>query len=162
MTVNFTKLMKLKLKLEFIKGHGRSLSPASDEVADKMQKFKSNEMYVVDIKLTRNPAFLRKAFAFFNFCFEHWSAGKTHWEHMNESSQKEAFRKELTKLAGFTVTSYAIDGLSFVVEAKSLSFGSMDEDEFRECYSALINAAIKSVFMGTNDEQILNKLMGFF
>lgn len=57
---------------------------------------------------------------------------------------------------------YSIDGQSFTVEAKSLSYGNMEQDEFEECYSALINAAIKHVFQNTTDEQIINKLMGFF
>ena len=60
------------------------------------------------------------------------------------------------------MTTYAIDGLTFEVEAKSLSFASMDQDEFEACYSALINAAIKHVFQNTRDEQILNRLQGFF
>lgn len=38
----------------------------------------------------------------------------------------------------------------------------MEQDEFEECYSALINAAIKHVFQNTTDENILNRLMGFF
>lgn len=67
------------MKLEMIKGHGGGLSPASDEVAEKLTKFKSGEMYVVDIKRTRNPQFHGKVFAFFAFCFSHWSSNKTHW-----------------------------------------------------------------------------------
>ena len=38
----------------------------------------------------------------------------------------------------------------------------MEQEEFEACYSALINAAIKTVFAGTTDERILSKLMGFF
>lgn len=81
---------------------------------------------------------------------------------MDEPAQAESFRKELTKLAGFTNTTYSLDGTGFVIEAKSLAFGSMEQDEFEQCYSALINAAIKNVFSGTTDEQILNRLQGFF
>ena len=150
------------MKLEMIKGYGGTLSPASDEVAEKLSKFQSGEMYVIDIKRSRNPHFHRKVFAFFGFCFDHWSANKTHWEHMDEPSQAESFRNELTKLAGFTNVTYSIDGTGFEVKAKSLSFGDMEQDEYEACYSALINAAIKHVFGDTKDEQILNRLVGFF
>ena len=146
-----------------IKGYGGGiLMPASDEVADKLAKFKSGEMYVVDIKRTRNPHFHAKVFAFFNFCLEHWSADKTNWENMDAVSQGESFRKQLTIQAGYFNTTYSLDGTGFVIEAKSLSFASMEQEEFEQCYSALINAAIKHVFTGTTDEKILNRLQEFF
>lgn len=150
------------MKLEFIKQHGGVLVPASDFVCEKLSSFKTGELYEVEIKRTRSPHFHRKVFAFFGFCFEFWAATKTHWDNMDEKSQFESFRKELIKLAGFTDTAYSIDGFTFTVEAKSLSFGNMKQDEFEACYSALINAAIKHVFAGANDEKILNKLQGFF
>ena len=135
--------------------------PASDEEADKLIKFKTGEHYEVDIKLPRNPAFHRKVFAFFGFCFDHWSSNKTQWDHMSELSQKESFRKQLIVLAGFSVTSYSIDGLSFVVEPESLAFASMTQERFEECYSALINAAMRTIFK-SSDEKIYNRLVSFF
>ena len=150
------------MKLEFIKQAGGVLVPASDFVSEKMERFKTGELYEVDIKRTRNPQFHFKVFAFFNFCFEHWSSNKTHWDCMSEPKQFDSFRKELTKLAGFVDQAYSIDGQSFTVEAKSLAFGNMDQAEFEECYNALINAAIVHVFQNTKDENILNRLQGFF
>jgi aspartyl-tRNA synthetase len=55
-----------------IKSAGGLLTPASDMEADKLTKFKSGELYEIDIKLTRKPSFHRKVFSFFNFCFAHW------------------------------------------------------------------------------------------
>ena len=150
------------MKLDFVKQAGGVLIPASDEVVEKLAKFKTGEIYPVEIKRARNPHFHGKVFAFFNFCFEYWSANKTHWDNMGDASQRDSFRKQLLILAGYRVVTYSIDGQSFTVEAKSLSYGNMGQDEFEECYSALINAAIKHVFQNTTDEQIINKLMGFF
>jgi len=150
------------MKLDFVKQAGGVLVPASDTVCEKMTKFKTGEIYPVDIKRSRNPHFHAKVFSFFGFCFEHWSADKTHWENMDESSQGESFRKQLTLQAGYFNTTYSLDGTGFVMEAKSLSFANMEQDEFEACYSALINAAIKHVFMNTRDERILNRLQGFF
>ena len=56
------------MKLDMIKGYGGVLSPASDEVADKLKKFQSGEIYPIEIKRARNPQFHGKVFAFFAFC----------------------------------------------------------------------------------------------
>lgn len=145
------------MKLQFIKQPGGALHPADDRTADKLTKFKTGEQYEVEIKRTRNPAFHRKAFSFFNFCFEHWAGGH---EFQDESLQFDQFRKELTILAGFHQQYYGIDS-SVRVEAKSLSFASMDQDEFESCYHALVQAAMVHIFR-TSDDQTLNRLMGFF
>lgn len=148
------------MKLEFIKQYGGVLVPASDIVAEKMAKFKSGQPYEVEIKLTRNPQFLAKVMVFFRFCFDHWDGSKVH-EFISEDAQFERFRKDLTILAGFYEQTIRLDG-SLRTEAKSLSFAQMEEYEFQQCYSALINAAVKHIFKGVNDERILNRLQGFF
>jgi hypothetical protein len=47
------------------------------------------------------------------------------------------------------------------IEAKSLAFSSMNQEEFEECYNALIRAALKHVFPSA-DVGIENQLMNFF
>ena len=145
------------MKINTVKQPGGVLIPASDLEAEKMTKFKSGEMYEIDIKLTRNPAFHRKVFAFFNFCFEHWGSEN---ENLCEQGQFDAFRKDMTILAGYHKSFYGIDG-SVRIEAKSLSYGSMNEEEFEKCYNALIQVAMQKLFKG-DDEEIYDKLAGFF
>ena len=147
------------MKIEFIKHHGGLLSPASDMDADKMKRFKSGEQYTVEIKLSRNPQFHRKVFAFLNFCFQHWIASSD-IDCLDESGQFDVFRNNLTVLAGYYDQYYNLK-CEVRIEAKSLSFGSMDQAEFEKCYTALINAAMKHVFK-TSDESTLNRLMEFF
>jgi len=148
------------MKIKYVKQAGGVLIPKSDIEADKMNRFKTGEMYEIEIKLTRNAKFHRMVFEFFNFCFKHWSAERTHWEFQDESMQFDNFRKELTKLAGFTVTVWNLDG-SFTVEAKSLAVGSMNQDEFESCYKALIQAAMTHVF-GSADDNTMRQLYSFF
>ena len=136
---------------------GGMLVPASDEDADRLQKFKSGEWYPVEIKRARNPAFHRKVFAFFNFCFEHWKSDR---EFMDEPGQKNVFRKHLTVLAGYYDSYYGIDG-SVRVEAKSLSYANMEQQEFEEFYSALIAVAMRKIFKGCGPE-IETRLLSFF
>ena len=48
------------------------------------------------------------------------------------------------------------------MEAKSLAYGNMEQEEFERCYNALIKAAIKHIFAGTDDQNVWNQLQGFF
>jgi hypothetical protein len=145
------------MKIEMIKQPGGLLVPASDMELEKLNKFKTGGQYSVEIKLARNPAFHRKVFAFFNFCFEYWKGDN---EFQSESKQFDIFRQHLTCLAGFYDQFANIHG-EVRIEAKSLAFSSMSQEEFEECYNALIRAALKHVFPGA-DVGIENQLMNFF
>lgn len=143
--------------IEVVKEAGGIFRPVNDAEYEKTAKFKTGEQYQVQIKLTRNPAFHRKVFAFFNFCFEHWAGGN---EFQSHEKQFNVFRQNLTVLAGFKEQYWTISG-KVRIEAKSLSFSSMSQEEFEECYHALINAAMKYIFKG-GDDDTYNKLVRFF
>ena len=149
------------MQIDLVKHPGGVFSPASDSDLERLKRFKNGETYTAEIKLTRNPAHHRKAFAFFNFCFAHWAADRAGLEHMDEHSQFDRFRKDLTILAGFYEQTVRLNG-EVRTEAQSLAFSNMDQEQFERCYSALINAAIKHVFAGTTDPAILNRLQSFF
>ncbi|WP_343297766.1 DUF1367 family protein [Pasteurella multocida] len=144
-----------------VKGAGGTFVPCDEMYLPDLQSFKNGEIYEVEIKRPRNPAFHRKVFLFFKFCFEHWSADKTDWKYFDERKQFDTFRKNLTVLAGFRDVTYTIYG-RMRVEAQSLSYGNMDQSEFEQCYKALINAALKEIFNNTTDENMINRLYSFF
>lgn len=147
------------MKVEMVKMAGGALAPASDIEAEKMAKFKTGLTYSVELKgsRSRNQAFHGKMFAFFNFCFEYWKSDR---EFLSEAKQFDHFRKELTKIAGFYEQYWDING-NLHIEAKSLEYGKMNPEEFAECYSAIVNAAMKHIFVNA-DYDIENKLMSFF
>ena len=147
------------MKIRMVKEPGGLFRPADDMEYEKTTKFKTGEEYESDIKLTRNPAFLRKTMVFFHFCFDHWDGNKVH-EFCSEGEQFDRFRKDLTILAGFYIQSERLDG-TLRTEAESLSFASMKEERFQECYLALIRAALKHIFHNT-DVDTENKLISFF
>lgn len=146
------------MKVNFIKQPGGALFPANDAEAERMKRFKSGVGYEVEIKLIRNYDFHQKVFAFFNFCFEYYVSSLESAVH---ERQFEVFRSELTVLAGYYDEFYTIRG-SVRIEAKSISYANMTQEEFEHLYSSLINAAIKHVFNNTKDENILNQLYNFF
>ena len=131
--------------------------PVNDAEYEKTVKFKTGEQYVIAVNLTRNPKFHAKMFAFFNFCFKYWRGDN---EFQCEAAQFDVFRKHLTVLAGFYDELYTISG-KLRIEAKSLSYAQMKQEEFEQCYSALINASIKHVFKDA-DNNTINQLYNFF
>lgn len=135
--------------------------PAFETEEERLQKFRAGFVYPVEIKQSRNPAFHSKVFKFLQFCFEHWCASRTDEQFKANGAQFDTFRKHLTVLAGYRDVTYTIDG-RMRVEPKSLAFANMEQAEFEECYSALINAALAHVFNNTKDQRILNQLMSFF
>ena len=147
------------MRIEVIKHSGGVFSPANDMELEKTTKFKTGEQYQVEIKLFRNPQFHRKVFAFFNFCFEHWGSDKDTF--LDPIGQFNVFRQNLTVLAGYYNEYYNLKG-EVRIEAKSLSFGMMKQEEFEQCYSALISAAIRNIFKGCDDPNIENQLLAFF
>lgn len=149
------------MKVQMIKSAGGAFVPLDDEQAETLKKFRNGEQYEIEIKLSRNPQFHRKVFAFFKFCFDHWSADKTEWQFQDEQAQFDTFRKNLTVLAGYFDKTYTIKG-DVRIEPKSLAYGNMEQSEFERCYNSLINAAMKHIFKGCNDQQILDRLYAFF
>ena len=145
------------MKINIVKTAGGNLWPLDDMDAEKLTKFKTGEAYEIEIKKTRNPQFHRKVFAFFNFCFAHWKGDN---EFQDELKQFDVFRNHLTVLAGYYDTYFNIQGEPRV-EAKSLSYGNMSQEDFESLYSALINAAMAKLFQGC-DVSIENKLLDFF
>ena len=149
------------MEIQMVKQPGGVFSPAFDTDVERLEKFKTGEVYPVEVRLARNPAFHGKVFKFFQFCFEHWSADKTDARFKSSAAQFDTFRKNLTVLAGYKDVTFTIDG-RLRVDAKSLAFNAMDQAEFEECYSALINAALVHIFGGTTDQRVIDKLTGFF
>lgn len=149
------------MQIEMIKNAGGVFVPALEMDIPRLTRFKNGGQYTVDVKTTRNPDFHKKVFAFFNFCFQHWSAEKAGLENMDESAQFDRFRKDLTILAGYYEKTVRLDD-SVRVEAKSISYANMEQEEFEQCYSALINAAIKHIFGGTNNQNTINQLYSYF
>jgi len=147
------------MKITMIKLAKGVLVPADDLEADKMIRFKSTGMYNVEIKQSRNPKFLAKIHVFFKFCFEHWD-GYEVLEHGTAKTQLERMRKDLTILAGFYHQDYRLDG-TIRTEARSLAFENMDEEEFSDCYHAVIQAAMKHINFADN-ENLYNRLLSFF
>ncbi|AUR81799.1 protein of unknown function DUF1367 [Vibrio phage 1.013.O._10N.286.54.F9] len=146
------------MKVSVIKQHGGVLIPANESEAERMKRFKTGEGYEVEIKQIRNYKFHQKVFAFLNFCFEYHVSRLDCAVH---ERQFEVFRDELTVNAGYYDEFWTMKG-TLRIEAKSISYANMSQEDFEHYYNSLINAAIKLVFNNTKDQSIINQLYAFF
>ncbi|WP_256891931.1 DUF1367 family protein [Rodentibacter pneumotropicus] len=150
------------MKIPMIKNAGGIFCPADDMYLDKLKRLENGGLYEIELKKINNPRLHRKLFAFFKFCFDHWTAENSDLEFADEVKQFNHFRKRLTILAGFFDEYVDFDTGEISREAQSLKFDEMDDIERGECLSAVINAALKHVFGNTTDENVINQLYAFF
>lgn len=150
------------MKVNFIKMPGGILSPASDIESERLNRFKNGIVYEVELKggERRNRGFHGKVFAFTNHCFRYWCANNTEAEFQCEKAQFDYFRKSLLIKAGYYDYVVDVNG-STMVQARSMSYDSMEQEEFEQVYSAMINAAIALIFQGASDEEC-QRLYSFF
>lgn len=105
------------------------LSGVYDEDREAIKRLKHDEIYEVDIKLQRNPAFHRKYFALFRLA----------WEFQNEDTQSwfgsmDAWRKAVEVTAGHCEKAYSLTLNDWVEIPKSIAFDKMKEEEFQDLY----------------------------
>ena len=145
------------MKITVLKQAGGVLFPASALEAEKLVKIKTGSLLELELKQPRNHQFHKKVFAFFNFCFEYWSCEN---DLLSHQKQFDVFRAQITVMAGYYDTYHKIGG-GVRVEAKSISYASMTQDEFENFYIALTNTAMKHLFQGA-DDITYTELIAFF
>lgn len=119
-----------------------NLFMAMDDALDSVQP---GEVITVKYRKARNPRFHRKAFALFKFLFDALpepDSIKFRGHDVVPVKDFDTVRKELTVMAGFYEVVGRVDG-SVKLTAKSLSFASMDDEEFGRVYSALIDVGLR-------------------
>jgi len=123
------------------------LTPIFPSDYDEKKKLKIGQDYEADIKLPRNIQFHKKAFALFNI------------GHQNTKLNLpfNVYRKMITMRAGYFKAYQTDKGILY--EADSLSFGSMDQETFEECYSRVLDQIIKDV--GLTSDEVENELTNF-
>jgi len=133
----------------FTKLPNASFIPASEDDAELLSKVKVGETVRLTLVRPRNIRFHRKFFALMNLAFDYWEPPKdgegSAWaEKMPIERNVERFRKDITILAGYYDATYRLNG-DVRLEAKSISFGSMSEDDFEKLYSKVIDVIINRV-----------------
>ena len=106
---------------------------AMDDKAMKLvNKLDPGDQIVVDIKPNRNVEFLRKGFVLLTAMYEN----------QERFTNEEDFRTEISILCGW-YRQYVRHNGEIVYTPKSWSFADMDEEEFAELYSKMLDIALK-------------------
>lgn len=114
----------------------------------------------------RNAKFHRKFFALLKLGFDAWEPGRKRKTYRGKPVSKsfDAFREEVTILAGFYEQAFDLDG-RMLLRAKSIKFGSMDDVEFGQLYEAVLDVLLKHVLTNYKDrdevDRVVEQLMEF-
>lgn len=142
------------------------LAPMDDFAVQKIAALKVGQAVKVTYRLVRNPKFHRKAFALFKLAFEAWDAPELEYKGLPVAKEFNQFRKDLTILAGHYKAVVNFRG-EVRLNAKSLSFGNMDETEFAQVYKDILNTVWTRILSskGYADtgkvERVVERLLGF-
>nr|WP_315249239.1 DUF1367 family protein [uncultured Duganella sp.] len=140
------------------------LVPHDEAAAAFIQKMKAGELTHADFKRVRNYKFHKKYFALLDFAFEQWEPrdGLT-YQGMPVAKNKERFRKDLIILAGFYESTVNLRS-EVRLEAKSISFGLMDEMEFEQLYNATVDVVLRRIltrYTRQDLDNVINQLLAF-
>jgi hypothetical protein len=128
------------------------LIPADKESQTYVGKLIRNDVITADFKKPRNYEFHKKWFALVKFAYEHWEPSAfqdSKWEGVVPQKSFDRFRKDLIILSGRYDAVYRVDG-SVRIEAKSISFGNMNQEEFKELYNSTINVVLDKILTTYN------------
>lgn len=135
------------------KGMGGVLVPADQRSKDRLDKYKNGTVLRTELTKPRNYQFHKKFFAMRDVAFEN----------QERYTDDEEFRKELIIAAGYYVEHHHLDG-TVSREAKSMSFGAMDDNEFGELYAKVFWVIINQVLPGADASQFqsaVDQVMSF-
>lgn len=134
------------MEVVLTKAPNGALIPLDDEQAEKLQRLKVGEVIRCTVTQMRNGRFFRKWWVLVRYVYELWSDNMPSfsWRGQPVQPDKEKFRKDLTILAGFYHPVFNIKG-EMRVEADSLRWDKMTEEEFERLYSQTIDAILQKV-----------------
>lgn len=127
--------------LQFIKSsHG--LLPSSPDAEKWFKGLNSGAVCIGKFTASRNYKFHKKFFAMLKVSYENWDNPVIQTEFGEAQCTMDTFRNDVTVLAGFYVLTINTRGEARY-RAKSIKFAKMDEVEFGELYSAVVDVIIK-------------------
>jgi hypothetical protein len=162
--------MKIKLQKYYEEGarFGVLLPEHGDEESEKfVDKLKLKETIVADFKKPRNYEFHKKWFALVKFAYDHWEPSafqNSKWEGVVPEKSFDRFRKDLIILSGRYDAVYRVDG-SVRIEAKSISFANMNQEEFKKLYNSTVNVILDKIlttYSLKDLEEIVKKVEAFY
>jgi hypothetical protein len=142
------------------------LVPADEVSANFVGKLIKNDVVTSDFVKPRNYRFHKKWFALIKFAYEHWEPKNfqdAKWKDVIPEKSFDRFRKDIIIMSGRFNAVYRVDG-SVRIEHQSISFAKMNEEEFKELWSATTTVILERVLTTyTSDDlqQVVKRLEQF-
>lgn len=132
------------------------LSPANEEEAEKLKRFKVGATIKCEISEMRNGKFFRKWWTLAQLGYDFWTETAKMPEYKGHPIEPNfaRFRKDLIVLSGYWHPVVTVGG-EVRAEADSISWAKMNEETFEKLYSATINALLKHIYGSDMDEEKL-------
>jgi len=137
------------MKITLVKQLNSTFKLAYDSDFEQAKKIKVGEFYEFSYSMPRNYKFHKKFFALLELVYQNQEA----------YSNKDDLREDLTIEAGYFRLTENIKGQT-VKRAKSISFAQMDEAEFSEFYSAIINVVVN--WLKIDKEDLIDNIQQYF
>lgn len=133
--------------------------PDTDEDFEASKRFKLGQVAKAEVVNPRNLPFFRKWFALVKVAYGMWEETGVKVEYKGEEvlPNFERFRKDVTILAGYHHPVVNVRG-ELRLEADSIAFGNMEEDEFEKLYNATLATIVNKVMKGRVSEQRLREM----
>jgi len=145
----------------FKKHPGGILVPDDDDTAERIYKLPVGTPLLMEFKKARNYLFLKKAFALVNMAFgyhcETMPKGVTYRD-VPVLPNIKRFRDDLTILAGFYTATFCVNG-EVKLKALSWAYESMEEHDFEQLYSGLIDVVLIDIYRRQYSEPQLQKMV---
>lgn len=122
------------------------LRPASAADAERLERFRIGGEIACEVREIRNLGFHKKYWALINFLFDIWeeTMPRQQWRGREVKANIDRFRDNLTILTGRFDPTYNIRG-EVQLDAHSISFASMQQEEFEKLFSDTIDIALSKV-----------------
>lgn len=139
------------------------LIPLGESEADKCKRFKIGSTVRAEVSALRNGKFHRKFFVMLTVGFEAFDPPESEHKGLPVQKNFERFRKDCIIAAGFYDAVVNLNG-EVRAEARSMSFASMDDEEFERVYSAVANVLLQRVlrnYTRADLDEVVERMLGF-
>ncbi len=129
--------------------------------AEELQRVKLGAVIKVEWVQPRNYRFLKKFMAMLRLGFDAWEPKGG--DAIVLEKNFDSFREQAIILAGFVDATYSITG-DVTLRAKSISFGSMREEEFQAVYDKVATVLLERVlvtYRRSDLDRVVDELMRF-
>jgi len=151
-------------ELMFQKINGHFLQALDQETVNAVEAMAEGAVLAGNFVNKRNPKFHRKFFALLRVGFDLWEPGKINTKWGTPEKSFNQYRAQVTVLAGYGEPVFNLDGQSFRMVPKSISFAKMNETEFAELYSNVLDVILKNIpdtYTKIDIENAVDDVLGF-